>query len=75
MDRSEYFFQNLTSEQFKSIVIGLNKILRGLGDDEDNLSTAMVVGDLVAPTSDICDRIIDNLVNALKDLNDNKDRA
>lgn len=75
LDRSEYFFQNLTSEQFKSIVIGFNKMLRGLGDDEDNLSTAMVAGDLVAPTSDIWDLIIDNLVNALKDLNDNKDRA
>lgn len=75
LDRSEYFFQNLTSEQFKSIVIGLNKKLRGLVDDEDSLSTAMTAGDLVAPTSDIWDQIIDDLVNTLKDLNDNKDRA
>lgn len=75
LDKSEYFFQNLTSEQFKSMVIGLNKKLRGFSDDEECLSTAMVAGDLVAPTSDIWDQIIDNLVNTLKDLNDNKDRA
>lgn len=73
-DLFEQYIQNLTADDVMHIVVSLNKMLRNK-ENEEVLSDAMIVGDLTAPTSDIRNDIIQNLLDTIKEIKDNKLRA
>ena len=70
----EKFIQNLTVEDVMTIAISLNQILRNK-EGEEVISNNMIAGELTAPTSDIREYIIENLLDTIKKLKDNKLRA
>ena len=70
----ENYIQNLTVDDVMKIVISLNKMLRNK-EDEEVVSDNMIAGELTAPTSDIRNDIIKNLLGTLKKMNDNELRA
>lgn len=70
----ENYIQNLTVDDVMKIVISLNQMLRNK-EDEEVVSDNMIAGELTAPTSDIRNDIIQNLLDTLKEMNDNELRA
>lgn len=70
----EEFIQNFSSNDVFQIVITLNKLLRNKVN-EDVIADNMIAGELVAPTSDIRNIIVENLLNTLKNMKDNRLRA
>ena len=73
-DLFEKYIQDLTPDDVMKIAISLNKMLRNK-EYEEVISNNMIAGELTAPTSDIRNDIIQNLLTALKNMNDNKLRA
>lgn len=76
-DKFEMFIQGLTPEQAKNILITFNRKLRTISKSEEGFYTDgyMGVGDHMAPQPEIQDKIIEKLLVAVKQLNDNNERA
>lgn len=73
-DLFEKYIQNLTVDDVMKIAISLNRMLRNK-EGEEVIANDMIAGELTAPTTDIRSDIIKNLLNTLKEMNDNKLRA
>ena len=73
-DLFEKYIQGLTTDDVMNIAISLNQMLRNK-ENEDVISNNMIAGELTAPTSDVRSVIIENLLDTLKSMNDNKLRA
>lgn len=70
----EEYIQTLSCNDVFQIAITLNKLLRNKSDEEV-IADNMIAGELVAPTSDIRNIIVENLLNILKKMKDNRLRA
>ena len=73
-DLFEKYIQGLTTDDVMNIAISLNQMLRNK-ENEDVISNNMIAGELTAPTSDVRSVIIENLLDTLKSMSDNKLRA
>ena len=65
----------LSTEEFLKMLIKLNKVLRALDDKEEVIEEDMSAGNLVSPTREVQDRILDYLVGNLSKVEDKKARA
>ena len=65
----------MSREDFLKMIIKLNKLLRVLDDKEEVLEEDMKAGDLVSPTREVQDRLLEYLVSNLSKIEDKKARA
>ena len=62
---------NMTPEQFIKFLIYINKKLRNLDDNKAVLEEYMTAGDLVAPTNEVKEKILNYLCLSMKNCKDN----
>lgn len=66
--------ESFTSNEIMELLTKLNKYLRGLEDVEVRHDD-MAAGDLIAPTREVQDEILDYLMNNLEKIKDDKAKA
>ena len=66
---------NISVQKFLDILIKLNKSLRVLDESEEALSDNMQAGDLIAPTEEVRNAILEYLVNNMGKIENLRDRA
>ena len=65
----------MSREDFLKMIIKLNKLLRVLDDKEEVIAYDMSAGELVSPTREVQDRLLEYLVSNLSKIEDKKARA
>lgn len=76
-DKYESFIQGLTVDQFTNLLITFNAKLRGIKTSEKGFQEDgfMSVGKWISPSKDVQIIMLERLLNAIKKLDNNKDRA
>jgi len=76
-DKYEQFIQSLTVEQLKNLIVTFNAKLRGIQTSNKGTidNDFMSIGTAISPSKDIRDSILKKLLDAIKELKINKDRA
>ena len=65
----------MSRDEFLKMIIKLNKLLRSLDDNEEVLYEYMKAGNLVSPTREVQDRILEYLLSNISKIEDMKSRA
>ena len=64
----------MSSNEMIELLIKLNKCLRCL-DSEEVRSDGMIAGDMVAPTREVQDKVLDYLMNNISKIQDKRSKA